>query len=259
MLCSVLISNFNKSKYLEKCLNSVKDQTYDKIEIIFSDNGSTDNSMSILSSFTDIKILKTERSTEYPALNQIEVLVNAFEMSKGDYIFLLDSDDFFEKDKIEKVIKYKSLNNSEVIFDIPRLYKDEKNSKIFKSKSFYNPLRSWPIIFPTSSISFTRKFFLNFRDFLFEKKYEKLEIDTRLNIFSHIEKKRLLFDQILTNYNQNNDGIMSKFKKFNKNWWHRRFQAHEYLNKICTMKNYKVNKNFDYYLTTFIYKMLKNK
>ena len=259
MLCSVLISNFNKSKYLEKCLNSVKDQTYDKIEIIFSDNGSTDNSMSILSSFTDIKILKTERSTEYPALNQIEVLVNAFEMSKGDYIFLLDSDDFFEKDKIEKVIKYKSLNNSEVIFDIPRLYKDEKNSKIFKSKSFYNPLRSWPIIFPTSSISFTRKFFLNFRDFLFEKKYEKLEIDTRLNIFSHIEKKRVLFDQILTNYNQNNDGIMSKFKKFNKNWWHRRFQAHEYLNKICTMKNYKVNKNFDYYLTTFIYKMLKNK
>ena len=259
MLCSVLISNFNKSKYLEKCLNSVKNQTYDKIEIIFSDNGSTDNSMSILSSFTDIKILKTERSTEYPALNQIEVLVNAFEMSKGDYIFLLDSDDFFEKDKIEKVIKYKSLNNSEVIFDIPRLYKDEKNSKIFKSKSFYNPLRSWPIIFPTSSISFTRKFFLNFRDFLFEKKYEKLEIDTRLNIFSHIERKRLLFDQILTNYNQNNDGIMSKFKKFNKNWWHRRFQAHEYLNKICTMKNYKVNKNFDYYLTNFIYEMLKNK
>ena len=108
------------------------------------------------------KILKTERSTEYPALNQIEVLVNAFEMSKGDYIFLLDSDDFFEKDKIEKVIKYKSLNNSEVIFDIPRLYKDEKNSKIFKSKSFYNPLRSWPIIFPTSSISFTRKFFFKF-------------------------------------------------------------------------------------------------
>ena len=258
MLCSVLISNFNKSKYLEKCLNSVKDQTYDKIEIIFSDNGSTDNSMSILSSFTDIKILKTERSTEYPALNQIEVLVNAFEMSKGDYIFLLDSDDFFEKDKIEKVIKYKSLNNSEVIFDIPRLYKDEKNSKIFKSKSFYNPLRSWPIIFPTSSISFTRKFFLNFRDFLFEKKYEKLEIDTRLNIFSHIEKKRVLFDQILTNYNQNNDGIMSKFKKFNKNWWHRRFQAHEYLNKINLKRNYQINKKLDYYITNLANKFLKN-
>ncbi len=257
MICSVLISNFNKSKYIEKCLNSVKHQTYKKIEIIFSDNGSTDNSMSILSKFTDIKILKTERSTDYPALNQIEVLLKAFEASKGDYIFLLDSDDFFEKDKIERVIEYKSKNNSEVIFDIPRLYKDEKNSKIFKSKSFYDPLRSWPIIFPTSSISFTRTFFLNFRDFLFEKKYEKLEIDTRLNIFSNIEKKRVLFDQILTNYNQNNDGIMSTYKKFNKNWWHRRFQAHEYLNKICIMKNYKVNKNFDYHLTNFIYELLK--
>ena len=34
MFCSVLISNFNKSKYLEKCLNSVKNQTYKNIEII---------------------------------------------------------------------------------------------------------------------------------------------------------------------------------------------------------------------------------
>ena len=47
MLCSVLISNFNKSKYLEKCLNSVVKQTYDRVEIIFSDNESSDASIEI--------------------------------------------------------------------------------------------------------------------------------------------------------------------------------------------------------------------
>ena len=78
MFCSVLISNFNKSKYLEKCLNSVKNQTYKNTEIIFSDNGSTDDSISIASKFTNIKILETERSTNYPALNQIEVILKAF-------------------------------------------------------------------------------------------------------------------------------------------------------------------------------------
>lgn len=258
MLCSVLISNFNKSKYLEKCLNSVIKQTHDHVEIIFSDNGSNDASIEIASKFSNIRILKTKRSTDFPALNQIEVILKAFDSSNGDYIFLLDSDDFFEKDKIEKIIKYKSVSDMELIYDIPRLYIDENNTKPFKSKTFYNPFRSWPIIFPTSSISFTRKFFLNFRNFLFEKKYEKLEIDARLNIFSYLEKQSVLFNEILTNYNQNTNGIMSTYKKFNKNWWERRQQAHNYLSKICIMKNYQSKKNLDYYFTNFINKLIKN-
>ena len=47
MLCSILISNFNKSKYLDECLKSAVNQTYKNIEIIFSDNGSNDNSLKI--------------------------------------------------------------------------------------------------------------------------------------------------------------------------------------------------------------------
>lgn len=256
MFCSILISNFNKSKHIKKCLNSLKFQTYKNIEIIFSDNDSSDNSISIASAFTGIKILNTKRLTNYPALNQIKVILKAFEESKGDYIFLLDSDDFFEIDKIEEIIKYLSTNNFEVIFDVPKLYINDNNSKIFKSKSFYNSFRSWPIIFPTSSISFTREFFLNFRNYLKENKYEKLEIDTRLNIFSYVNKKRVIFDKNLTNYNQVSDGIMSKYKKFNKNWWQRRLQAHEYLNEIYTKKNYKFNVNPDYYLTKLINQIL---
>ena len=104
MFCSILISNFNKSRYIERCLNSLISQSYQNFEIIFSDNGSTDDSLKIVSKFNRIKVLKTPRYTNSPALNQIDVLNNAFIKSKGEYIFLLDADDFYEIDKIEKII-----------------------------------------------------------------------------------------------------------------------------------------------------------
>ena len=51
---------------------------------------------------------------------------------------------------------------------------------------------------------------------------------------------------------------MSTYKKFNKDWWHRRFQAHEYLNKINLKRNYQINKKLDYYITNLANKFLKN-
>ena len=87
MLCSILISNFNKSQYIERCLNSLIEQTYKNIEIIFCDNNSTDNSIEIASKFKKIKIIKTKRISNYPAINQIDVINNAFFHSKGKFIF----------------------------------------------------------------------------------------------------------------------------------------------------------------------------
>ena len=255
MLCSIIISNYNKSKYLNRCLLSAIRQTYKNIEIIFSDNGSSDNSIEIVKKFETIKIIKTDRSTKYSALNQIEVILKGFKESSGDYIFLLDSDDFFETDKVQKIIDFRCLNNFEFISDVPRLYIDENNSKVFKTEKILNFLRSWPIIFPTSSISFSRSFFINFKNYLFENKFEKLEIDARLNFFSHIQNKKNLFkDKILTNYNQTNDGIMSEYKKFNSVWWKKRLQAHMYLHEIQYLNKKRVFKNLDYYVTKFINK-----
>ena len=63
MFCSILISNFNKSQFIERCLNSLINQSYKNFEIIFSDNGSTDNSLEIVSKFNGIKVIKTPRFT----------------------------------------------------------------------------------------------------------------------------------------------------------------------------------------------------
>lgn len=126
MLCSILISNYNKSKYVERCLNSLNEQTYKNIEIIFSDNNSTDNSIEIASKFKNIKIIKTQRISNFPAINQIDAIDNAFLHSKGEFIFLLDSDDFFEKEKISKVINFHKTYKEDFIRDIPSLYYNKK-------------------------------------------------------------------------------------------------------------------------------------
>tara|TARA_B100000900_G_C20325278_1_gene611911 strand:+ start:270 stop:704 length:435 start_codon:yes stop_codon:yes gene_type:complete len=106
MFCSILISNYNKSKYLEKCLNSVLNQTYKDYEVIFSDNNSSDRSYEIASKYDHIKILQSERLSTSSPLNQIDVIEKAFNISKGEYIFLLDSDDYFEKTKLEKIVEF---------------------------------------------------------------------------------------------------------------------------------------------------------
>ena len=252
MLCSILISNFNKSQYIERCLNSLIEQTYKNIEIIFCDNNSTDNSIEIASKFKKIKIIKTKRISNYPAINQIDVINNAFFHSKGKFIFLLDSDDFFEKGKIEKVINFHKKYKKDFICDVPSLFYNKKKIKNFKTNSVLKSFRTWPIIYPTSALSFTRKFYINFQNFLYSNNFNKLEIDFRLNVFANIDKKISKLNDKLTFYNQTQNGIMSSYKKYDKNWWERRMQAHHFLKKIMIQKNLKYERNLDYFCTYFI-------
>ena len=62
LIASVLIVNFNNARYLTKCLNSIFNQDYKKIEIIVIDDQSSDNSLTILKKFSKkIKIIKTNK------------------------------------------------------------------------------------------------------------------------------------------------------------------------------------------------------
>ena len=52
---SILITNYNKEKFLKKCLNSIKNQNYKNYEVILFDDCSTDNSLKIIKDFKKIK------------------------------------------------------------------------------------------------------------------------------------------------------------------------------------------------------------
>ena len=87
---SVLIANYNNEKYIPDCIESIKNQTYKNIEIIFHDDCSTDNSLKVINKYKNIKIIKNKIRSNHGAFNQINAYQKAFNISKGKIIFLLD-------------------------------------------------------------------------------------------------------------------------------------------------------------------------
>jgi len=98
---SVIIPVYNTAQYIEKCINTVRNQTYSNIELIVVDDGSnqkTKNKLKELSSKIDVLIYQENRG-QSTARNV------GIENAKGDFIIFIDSDDYVEKDFCEKLIK----------------------------------------------------------------------------------------------------------------------------------------------------------
>ena len=104
-LVSIIIPTFNRGNKLTKCIESIINQTYKNIEIIISDDGSTDNTKDIIYDIQQknesipILYLKQENKGAPSARNY------GFEKSNGDYIIFFDSDDTMEPTRVEEQIK----------------------------------------------------------------------------------------------------------------------------------------------------------
>ncbi len=254
---SILISSYNKGNFLEQCIRSCLTQTYKNIEIILLDNYSNDKTDIILKKFSNkIKILKKKRISKYPALNQIDLLAKAFKASKGSIIYLLDADDYFNKNKIKNINNiFKTKKKVNVIFDIPTI----KNKNIYKKMKIKSKKTKniWPTIIPTSSIAMRRSFFKQYLRSDNLCKFNLLEIDFRINVLAYnIFKNFLLLNKNLTYYRVTKNSIMDNTKKYSKKWWLKRKQAHEYMFKL--FKKYKVDyKNLDFSVTNIFNFLLK--
>jgi glycosyltransferase involved in cell wall biosynthesis len=101
-LVSVAVTNYNYGPYLEEVVGSLYKQTYGHWEAIIVDDGSTDNSASILAEIAgrDCRI----RYFTQPNAGQGPALTSAISRCRGEIICLLDADDIFEPEKIEAVV-----------------------------------------------------------------------------------------------------------------------------------------------------------
>ena len=109
---SVLVPIYNVEKYLEECLNSLIGQTLKDIEIICINDGSTDRSGEILSKYASedsrIQIINKPNSGYGDSMNQ------GLSAAKGEYIGILESDDYAEPDFLEKLYKTASSNELDI-------------------------------------------------------------------------------------------------------------------------------------------------
>lgn len=101
-LISIIIPVYNTSKYLQRCLNSVLNQTYKDVEIIIINDGSTDNSLRICSEYAakydNIKLISKKNEGVSIARN------TGIENATGDYIVFIDSDDYLENEYLQVLV-----------------------------------------------------------------------------------------------------------------------------------------------------------
>lgn len=109
---SVVVPIYNVDKYLERCINSIINQTYKNLEIILVDDGSTDNSGKIADKYkkidSRIKVIHKNNGGLSDARNK------GIRIASGKYISFIDSDDYIAEDMISYLYKLIKNNNSEI-------------------------------------------------------------------------------------------------------------------------------------------------
>jgi glycosyltransferase involved in cell wall biosynthesis len=266
-LVSILVDNFNKARFVSRCLDSLLVQNFKNFEVIFVDDGSTDNSIDIAKKYEkklDIKIIQTSKKSKYGCYNQMNCFLDAFKKSSGEIILFLDSDDFFHKKKIYNIVKFFKISknfNKNIIFDLPYIYYSSTNIKKFMIRNKYSNT-IWPHFPPQSCISMKRDFLKKIFPKIFFKKFYNIAFDFRLAFYSYfISKNFEILEKRLTYYFVDPTGISSQFRYLSYKWWERRFEAYNFYSYMYKKFSLKFLITFDYLLTRIVFKFFyfKNK
>jgi glycosyltransferase involved in cell wall biosynthesis len=231
-LVSVIIPVYNVEPYLSQCLDSVLNQTYNNIEIIAVNDGSTDKCMDILKeyeiNFANINVINQKNSGLSVSRN------NGMEKAKGKYIYFLDSDDYILPETIRNLVglmeekkldlirfsakpfgdgsDMKSIGNEydlQQYFEKGKVYDKEEfqeiNLRVFKSSAclyivrrdlvMNNKLQFIPEIYHEDNL-FTLELFLNAKASMYEPSfyYRRRYRSNSIMTSKNIEKLKKSFD-----------------------------------------------------------------
>ncbi len=254
MKASVIVINYNNGKYIDKCIKSLITQSYKNIEIIFVDDNSNDNSLIIAKKYKKkIKIIKKIKKIGNGSFDQMFGFFEGYKKTTGDIIFLLDSDDYFHKDKISTIMKeFKNNEDKMIIYDLPiKFYRNNYSIIKFKKNIIFKNF--WTFFVPTSCISIKKKLFLKLFKKVNFKTYPNIWFDFRISFSAiYLYNQYNFVKQNLTYYRQSNNNVSSKFTFLSKNWWQRRLEAHEFVEDFFKRNKIIYKKNLDYFLTKFM-------
>ena len=140
---SLLIPIYNVQRYLRECLDSAVAQTLEDIEIICINDGSTDSSPDIIREYMDrdarVKMIDKANSGYGDSMNR------GLEMARGEYVGILESDDFMAPDALEKLVSAAEGCNADFAkanFDFYWSKPEERRSlhEMFKPKDCGKPV-----------------------------------------------------------------------------------------------------------------------
>lgn len=131
---SVIIPIYNTEKYLARCINSIINQTYKKMELILVDDGSTDNSKKICDKFArNYKMIKVvhQKNKGVSAARNV-----GLKLASNEYIVFVDSDDWIEKETLENL--YNVIKHNEIDCIVSNL-----KEKVRKKVTNKNQIQTW--------------------------------------------------------------------------------------------------------------------
>lgn len=212
-LVSVVIPIYNVEKYIKKCVDTIVNQTYKNLEIILVDDGSPDNSGYIADSYASsdhrIKVVHKKNGGLSDARN------TGMEISNGDYICFVDSDDYIELDMIEKVLEKALTTDSDVIlFGLYNEVLDEHEEIIEQERVFIDNAN---LQLMTSVIGYAwnklyKSAFLKSKNFAFQKSLSLIEdIIFNEKIFLNANKIEYLKDPLYHYINRNRPTLVKKY------------------------------------------------
>lgn len=219
---SIIIPVYNVEKYIPVCLESIINQPFKDLEIICVNDGSSDNSLSVLQSYKE----KDNRITIIDKKNEGSGVARntALAIAKGDYVYFVDGDDWLADNALEKVVsKADELDTDILIFSglsyyngkgqngaysknkLPEKYFD----KVFSSKDIKKDIFKFP------STAWTK---LYKRDFLIKNniKFQNIKVGQDQLPFFHsmIKAERIAtLPENLYCYRKNRKGAVTSVKK----------------------------------------------
>lgn len=229
---SVVVLVYNVEKYLEQCLDSIVNQTLKDIEIICVDDGSTDKSGEILDKYVTeddrVKVIHKKNSGYGNSMNI------GFDAAQGEYIGIIESDDYAELNMFESLYECAVENNLDVVkseyffyFSIP-IERNEKQdvfsevmcSRIFKPLTDFESKMEMVEFFnikPTIWSSIYRRDFIRKNDIRFNETPGASFQDASFNfkVWACAERVKL-YPEAFLHYRQDNENssVNSKGKLY---------------------------------------------
>lgn len=236
-LVSIIVPIYNIEKYIEKCINSIINQTYTNIEIILINDGSTDGCKSICEEYEK----KDNRIVLINKINEgLSVARNTgLEKAKGEYVAFIDGDDFVDEKYIETLYNNLQKNNADISACGFYMYHNDKNfsrfEKIEKDKI--------EVLNPEKALDKIMNYKSAFKQNVWNKLYKK-EIFTKNNIKFYKDKiyedvgisyelisnsNIIVYDTTCLYYYVQREKSITKRLKFDK----RELDRIEMANKMC--------------------------
>jgi len=195
ILVSIVTVVYNGAATIKDTMESVLNQTYKNIEYIIVDGLSTDGSLEIINSYKDrfkekgidYKVISEKDSGIYDAMNK------GISLAKGTIVGLINSDDWYELDAVEKVVKTYIRTNFDYFFGDIRIINGNKHIiKRAKLRKHYITSRDWN--HPTSFVT---------KDIYDKYQYKNETIYDDFDLFLRIRKdnrKVIVLNEVLANF-----------------------------------------------------------